>query len=102
MIAIRRVIEGEIYLNPRFMGRMMSKIMAGGERTADPMERLANRELEVFRLIGRGLTTRQISERLGLGATTVDTYRTRIKEKLKLDNANLLRLEASRWVQEHE
>lgn len=101
MDAVRRVLAGEMYLNPRFMGRMMSKIMAHGEN-AEPTARLADRELEVFRLIGQGLTTREISERLGLGATTVDTYRTRIKEKLKLGNAAQLRLEASRWVQEHE
>ena len=102
MIAIRRVIEGELYLNPRFMGRMMSNIMAGGKRAAEPIERLADRELEVFRLIGRGMTTREIGEELGLGTTTVDTYRTRIREKLRLENALRLRVEAIRWVQEHE
>jgi DNA-binding NarL/FixJ family response regulator len=102
MIAIRRVIEGELYLNPRFMGRMMSNIMAGGKRAGEPIERLADRELEVFRLIGRGMTTREIGEELGLGTTTVDTYRTRIREKLRLENALRLRVEAIRWVQEHE
>jgi len=102
MLAIRRVIEGEIYLNPRFMGRMMNKIMSGGERSAEPIDRLANRELEVFRLIGRGMTTREIGAQLGLGTTTVDTYRTRIREKLRLENALRLRVEAIRWVQEHE
>lgn len=102
MIAIRRVIEGELYLNPRFMGRMMTNIMAGGKRAGDPIERLADRELEVFRLIGRGMTTREIGEQLGLGTTTVDTYRTRIREKLRLENALRLRVEAIRWVQEHE
>lgn len=102
MIAIRRVIEGEIYLNPRFMGRMMSNIMTGRERAVEPVARLADRELEVFRLIGRGLTTREIGEQLGLGMTTVDTYRTRIKDKLRLENALRLRVEAIRWVQEHE
>jgi DNA-binding NarL/FixJ family response regulator len=104
MNAIRRVLDGEMYLNPRFMGRMMSKIMAGAadRSNADPVDRLADRELEVFRLIGQGFTTREIGERLGLGATTVDTYRARIKEKLNLENVSRLRLEASRWVQESE
>jgi DNA-binding NarL/FixJ family response regulator len=102
MLAIRRVIEGEIYLNPRFMGRMMSNIMTGRERAVEPIARLADRELEVFRLIGRGMTTREIGEQLGLGMTTVDTYRTRIKDKLRLENALRLRVEAIRWVQEHE
>jgi len=84
------------------MGRMMSKIMGGGGAvSSEPSARLADRELEVFRLIGRGLSTREIGEKLGLGVTTVDTYRARIKEKLNLENMARLRLEASRWVEEH-
>lgn len=101
LLAIRHVLAGEIYLNPRFMARMMSKMMSGGEPAADPIERLADRELEVFRLIGRGLTTREIGEQLGLGISTVDTYTMRIKQKLNLENSALLRLEASRWLQQH-
>lgn len=102
MLAVRRIIAGEIYLNPKFMGQMMNKIMRGGEGSSgEPTARLADRELEVFRLIGRGLTTREIGEKLGLGTATIDTYRSRIKEKLKLENMARLRLEASRWVQEH-
>ena len=62
----------------------------------------ADRELEVFELIGRGLTTREIGEQLHLGTTTVDTYKARIKEKLKLGNIARLRSEASRWVQRQE
>jgi DNA-binding NarL/FixJ family response regulator len=102
MTAIRQVLDGEIYLNPRFMSRIMGRRMTGGEIAADPIEQLADRELEVFGLIGRGLTTREISARLGVGVTTVDTYTSRIKEKLNLENTARLRLEASRWVQQHE
>jgi DNA-binding NarL/FixJ family response regulator len=102
MVAVRRIVDGEIYLNPKFMGQMMSKIMGGAEGiSSEPTDRLADRELEVFRLIGRGLTTREIGEKLGLGMATVDTYRARIKDKLKLENMARLRLEASRWVHEH-
>jgi DNA-binding CsgD family transcriptional regulator len=64
-----------------------------------PVDRLADRELEVFDLVGRGLTTRQIATQLGLGVTTVDTYQARIKEKLNLENVARLRVEASHWVQ---
>lgn len=101
MTAIREVLNGEVYLNPRFMSKMMSKIVSGGA-IGHPVDRLADRELEVFELIGRGLTTREIGAKLGLGVTTVDTYRSRIKEKLNLQNAARLRAEASRWVQQHE
>jgi DNA-binding NarL/FixJ family response regulator len=102
MTAIRQVLNGEIYLNPRFMSRIMSRLMTGRAAFAQPIDRLADRELEVFELIGHGLTTREIGAQLGLGITTVDTYRTRIKEKLNLENASRLRLEAARWVQQHE
>lgn len=102
MAAIRQVLRGEIYLNPRFMSRLMSKMMTRGKTSAESIDRLTDRELDVFRLIGRGLTTREIGTQLGLGVTTVDTYTTRIKEKLNLENSARLRLEASRWVQQHE
>jgi DNA-binding NarL/FixJ family response regulator len=100
MVAIRQILRGEIYLNRRLMSRMAHKMMTGSDVPARLIDRLADRELEVFELIGRGLTTREIGEQLGLGIATVDTYRARIKEKLNLENSGRLRLEASRWVQE--
>jgi DNA-binding NarL/FixJ family response regulator len=102
MVAIRQVLSGQIYLSPRFMSRVMNKMASGRDQSVQPIDRLADRELEVFELIGRGLTTREIGEQLRLGITTVDTYRTRIKEKLNLENGAQLRLEASRWVQQNE
>jgi DNA-binding NarL/FixJ family response regulator len=102
MGAIRKVLNGEIYLNSQYMSEIMTKLMSGRQPSVDPMDRLADRELEVFELIGRGLTTREIGAQLRLGITTVDTYRARIKEKLNLENAARLRLEASRWVQGRE
>ena len=81
------------------MSRMINKMINGRDSSARPIDRLADRELEVFDLVGRGLTTREIAAQLGLGITTVDTYRARIKEKLNLENVARLRVEASRWVQ---
>jgi DNA-binding NarL/FixJ family response regulator len=99
MRAIRQVLKGEIYLNTSFMSRMVNRMINGRGNGTLPIDRLADRELEVFDLIGRGLTTREIATQLGLGVTTVDTYRARIKEKLNLQNAARLRVEASNWVQ---
>src|SRR5262245_55814495 len=97
--AIRQVLNGEIYLNTSFMSRMVDRVINGRNGSGLPIDRLADRELEVFDLIGRGLTTSQIAKQLGLGVTTVDTYQARIKEKLNLENGARLRIEASRWVQ---
>ena len=102
MAAIRHVLKGDLYLNPRFMSQIMTKLIVGRTGSGEPIERLADRELEVFELIGRGLTTREIGEQLRLGVTTVDTYKARIKEKLQLENVARLRLEASRWVHKQE
>jgi DNA-binding NarL/FixJ family response regulator len=99
-IAIRRVLEGKIYLSERFMETMVDK-MAGMGKAASSIDRLADRELEVLRLIGNGRTTREIATTLHLGMTTVDTYRTRIKDKLGLSNAMELARFASRWVLEN-
>ena len=100
MRAIRQVLNGEIYLKASFMSRMVSRMINGRDNgSALPIDRLADRELEVFDLVGRGLTTHQIATQLGLGVTTVDTYQARIKEKLNLENVARLRVEASRWVQ---
>ena len=99
MTAIRFVLRGEIYLDPRIMGRILGRLLRG-EETA--VARLTDRELAVFELIGEGRTTREIGSRLHVGLTTVDTYRARIKEKLNIENAAQLHVEASRWIQERE
>ena len=102
LAAIRHVLAGEIYLNRQFMSQIMTKMMGGGEPLRDPIADLADRELEVFRMLGQGLTTREIGEQLGLETTTVETYTNRIKEKLNLENVARLRLTASRWMHQQE
>jgi DNA-binding NarL/FixJ family response regulator len=65
---------------------------------ASPVESLSDRELEVFEMIGRGLTTRSIAARLHLSPRTVDTYRERLKIKLSLANSAELHYRAVQWV----
>ena len=98
--AIRHVLGGEIYLKPQFMSSMVNQMVTGNKASVHPVDRLTDRELEVFELIGRGQTTREIGARLRVGVTTVDTYRARIKEKLNIENAARLHSEASRWVEQ--
>ena len=99
--AIRRVLSGDIYLSSEASSKMLRK-MAGvraGDPDSDPVESLSDRELEVFRLIGEGLRTRDIAERLHLSIKTVESYREHIKIKLQLDNAAKLTRAAVEWVQ---
>jgi DNA-binding NarL/FixJ family response regulator len=101
MTAIRQVLAGEIYLDPRFMKRVVSQVLVNPKKGSEaPIERLTDRELAVFELIGEGRTTREIGVRLRVGAATVETYRARIKEKLGLENAGQLHAKASTWIHE--
>jgi DNA-binding NarL/FixJ family response regulator len=98
--AIRKVLAGEVYLSGRMAGRMMQKMVKGGaDQAGSPLEILADRELEVFQMIGRGMGTRQIAEELRLGIKTVESYKARIKEKLQLSDGNELLQHAIQWVQ---
>ena len=97
MSAIRKVLSGEIYLTPRIAGRLLETLSIQPEKKTG-VSSLTDRELEIFELIGRGRSTREISHSLHLGVSTIDTYRARIKTKLHLENASQLWHEAIRWV----
>ncbi len=98
MIAVRQVLAGEIFLTVGASTKILSNLSGRGQKTVVGMDRLTDRELEVFEMIGRGRATREIGARLGLGSATVETYRARIKEKLGLENAVQLQQEAARWL----
>ncbi|MDY0354544.1 MAG: response regulator transcription factor [Sedimentisphaerales bacterium] len=97
--AIRRVLAGTTYVSQGMAAKMVNKIVAGpGEEGASPVDRLSDRELEVFRLIGEGYGTREMAEKLYLSVKTIETYRAHIKEKLNLQDANQLLRAAIRWA----
>jgi len=97
--AIRRILGGEIYVSDRMAARMVRKLVTGqAETNTSQIDSLSDRELEVFRLIGKGHGTRQISERLHLSVKTIETYRAHIKEKLNLVDAAELLQHAIQWV----
>jgi DNA-binding NarL/FixJ family response regulator len=99
MIAVRAVLRGEIYVPARIASRILESV-SSGRKNENGVTQLTDRELEVFELIGRGRSTREISNSLHLGVSTVDTYRARIKTKLHLENSSQLSHEAIRWVSE--
>jgi len=97
--AIRRVLSGEMYVSESVAAKMVSKLVAGPAQTGgSPVDRLSDRELEVFRLIGAGYGTREMAEKLHLSVKTIETYRAHIKEKLDLVDANELLRTAINWV----
>lgn len=96
LAAVRCVLSGGIYLNPRFATELTQKFVAGGGG-GSPAELLSDRELEVFRLLGQGQTTSFIAATLSINLKTVQAYCARIKEKLGLNNASELLRAATRW-----
>lgn len=93
MSAIRRVLHGEIALSEKMATRMLAQLVTakpGG--SGSPVERLSDRELEIFMMIGKGIGTREIAEKLFLSIKTVEAHREHIKEKLNFrSGAELLR-----------
>jgi DNA-binding NarL/FixJ family response regulator len=100
--AIHRVLAGEMYLSERMATSLVAKLMRGGEpQEQTPINRLSDRELEVFCLLGQGKGTRQIAGELNLTVPTINSFRARIKEKLRLKNSAELVLQAIHWMHEH-
>jgi DNA-binding NarL/FixJ family response regulator len=99
LVAIRRIMKGEIYVSERMSKRLLQQFARHTTVVSrSAMEDLTDRELEVFRLIGQGHTTRQIAEELHLSVKTVESYQARIKEKLSLRNARELVQRAVQWA----
>lgn len=97
--AIRRVLQGGIYVSDQVNERILMNFAQNQARfEASPVEFLTDRELEVFELIGQGISTRQIGERLSISIKTVETYRARIKEKLRLESGAELVQTSVEWA----
>jgi DNA-binding NarL/FixJ family response regulator len=95
--AIRQILGGDVYLSDRLTKRMLQQFVNGSISPRDPLAKLSDRELEVFRLIGAGHETRQIADELHVSAKTVESYQAHIKEKLALRNARELVQHAVEW-----
>ncbi len=101
--AARRVLNGGIYVSQEINERLLMSMATGNSlMNESPLQLLSDRELEVFELIGNGVGTREIAERLHLATKTVESYRARIKEKLNLDSATELMQHAVQWVQNEQ
>ena len=97
--AIRKIIQGEIYVSPSVADQVLHQIVNGpGNVSTSPVDRLTDRELEVVQLIGRGLSSREVAESLHLSVKTIESHRAHVKEKLSLRNATELVQFSVQWV----
>jgi DNA-binding NarL/FixJ family response regulator len=100
--SIYKVLRGKLAVSDAVAQAFADKFGAGRAPAVGPtVELLSDRELEVFELLGSGLDTRAIGEKLGISIKTVQAYCARIKEKLELSNATELLREALRWFESH-
>jgi len=99
--AIRTVLSGKRFLSPEISQRLIDQALAGSGTNKAPIERLTDRELEIFRMIGDGLTTSVIASQLFLSTHTIDTHRENIKRKLAISSAAELSRTAVQWVLEN-
>ncbi len=98
LAALRQVLRGEIYVSQRMSALMLENFSARRPRgSSSPIEKLSDREFEVFQLIGQGKSTRDIAAQLHLSSKTVDVHRSHLREKLGLKDTTELVRHAVRW-----
>jgi DNA-binding NarL/FixJ family response regulator len=97
LASIRRVLGGGVYVSERVVNRMTTRLTSWGGIVSSPIERLSDRELEIFRLLGHGRTTSQIAGDLNLSLKTVQAYCARAKEKFGVTSLTELLRAAIRW-----
>jgi DNA-binding NarL/FixJ family response regulator len=98
--ALRRTLSGKVYVSPSVRERLLATLGKQSDEVRYSVDRLTDRELEIFRLLGLGLRAAEIAKRLGISPKTIETHRTRIKAKLGVETASELVIQASSWVRE--
>lgn len=98
--AVRRILDGKIYISHRMGTQLLSPMSNGMPKDVQsPIDRLSDRELEVFQMLGKAYETRQIAETMRVSVKTVESYREHIKQKLQINNSIQLIRRAVEWVQ---
>lgn len=97
---MRIILSGQSYVSPQMSARLLDAVTGRRPRgSTSPIEKLSDREFEVFQLLGKGLSTKEVAQELNLSPKTVDVHRSRLKEKLNLKDAPSLIHHAVRWVE---
>ncbi len=100
LVAIRQVLSGQIYVSEKTSARIIQTFSGRTRAHASPsIAQLSDREFEVFQLIGQGLSTQDLADRIHISPKTVETHRVNIKTKLGLATASELIAYAARWTQ---
>jgi DNA-binding NarL/FixJ family response regulator len=98
--AVRAILQGQVYVSAQLSNRLLYQVVGRKPAQRLTIDSLSDRELEAFQLLGDGLTTESIAERMHVSPKTIETYRARIKEKLGISNRTELIQRAAQWVVE--
>jgi DNA-binding NarL/FixJ family response regulator len=98
--AVRAILQGKVYVSGELAGQLLQRVVGHKSEDRSPIDRLSDRELEAFQHMGEGMTTESIAKKMHVSPKTVETYRSRIKEKLGISNLTELIQRASQWVVE--
>lgn len=98
--AVRKILNGGIYVSDEVGEKLLLNAISGKKQILEsPIDILSDRELEVFELIGRGKSSNEIADQLHLAIKTIETYRSRIKDKMNFKNSTELVFHAVKWVE---
>lgn len=98
--AIHQMLAGQMSVSTKIAAKILHQFSGASSRTSSsPVEKLTDREFDVYQLIGKGRSTKQIADQLHISPKTVAIHREHIKEKLGIDNATELTHQAIRWVE---
>jgi DNA-binding NarL/FixJ family response regulator len=98
--AVRAVLQGRVYISGAMAEQLLQRVVGRKRDERSAIDSLSNRELEAFHLIGEGMTTESIAEKMRVSPKTVETFRARIKEKMGISNLSELIQRAAQWVVE--
>jgi DNA-binding NarL/FixJ family response regulator len=100
LAAIRQVLGGDVYVSSRMSAQLLDSFSGRKSRqTESPFGKLTDREFEIFQMIGRGRSTREIAQQLGLSTKTIDVHRANLRAKLELQDTTALVRHAVRWTE---
>jgi DNA-binding NarL/FixJ family response regulator len=101
--AIHQLLAGQVCVSPKLAAKILNQFSGAPSRGSNsPVEKLTNREFDVYQLIGKGRSTKEIADQLHISPKTVAIHREHIKEKLAITNATELTHHAIRWVASQE
>jgi DNA-binding NarL/FixJ family response regulator len=100
LAAVRRVLNGQVYMSEKLAARVLDAFAGARPRGShSPLEKLSDREFEVFRLFGEGKTAKEIAGQLNLSPKTISVHRDHIKEKLEFTTSAEMIRQAVRYVE---